>query len=124
LQFRAVDQAGNVALSEPFTLGVDTRPPTTTLHLSATSNAAGWLRAPVTLTLTAVDAETGVFQTQAQLQSQASPAIYQAPLRLDQEGRHTLTWFSLDRALNQETPQSQTLRLDLNAAHAHLRPDR
>ena len=97
VRFRALDRAGHTASTNLLTLGVDGQPPTTTLLLSQAPNAAGWLNQPVTLTLVATDTETGVFQTQYQWQNQSSPAIYQQPLRLTQEGQTTLTWFSLDR---------------------------
>ncbi len=113
VQFRALDRAGHAAITNLLMVGVDGQPPTTTLLLSQAPNAAGWLNQPVTLTLVATDTETGVFQTQSQWQNQASPAIYQQPLRLVQEGQPTLTWFSIDRALNQEQPHTQTLHLDL-----------
>ena len=112
IRFRAIDHAGHVAISAGLTLGVDGQPPTTTLHLSHRPNAAGWFNQPITLTLVATDTETGLFQTQYQWQEQRSPAIYQQPLALSQAGRHTLTWFSVDRALNQEQPHTQTLNLD------------
>ncbi|MFN8494402.1 MAG: hypothetical protein U0350_42775 [Caldilineaceae bacterium] len=113
VQFRAQDHAGHIALSPPLMLGVDAQPPTTTLFLNPTPNAAGWLNQPVTLTLIATDTETGVFQTQYQWLKQPSPAIYQQPLHLSQEGQTTLTWFSVDRALKQEAPHTQLLKVDL-----------
>ncbi|MFN8488732.1 MAG: hypothetical protein U0350_14115 [Caldilineaceae bacterium] len=113
VQFRAQDHAGHITLSPPLMLGVDVQPPTTTLFLNPTPNAAGWLNQPVTLTLIATDTETGVFQTQYQWLKQSSPAIYQQPLHLSQEGQTTLTWFSVDRALNQEAPHTQLLKVDL-----------
>lgn len=113
VQFRALDRAGHTASTNLLTVGVDGQPPTTSLLLSQAPNAAGWLNQPVTLTLVATDTETGVFQTQSQWQTQAAPAIYQQPLRLGQEGQPTLTWFSIDRALNQELAQTRTFHLDL-----------
>jgi hypothetical protein len=112
VQFRAGDRAGHVATTAPLTLGVDGQPPTTTLFLDPAPNAAGWLNQPVTLTLVATDTGTGVFQTQYQWPTPATPAIYQQPLHLSQEGQTPLTWFAVDRALNQEAAHTQVLRVD------------
>ncbi len=111
LHLRARDQAGNETMAT-LTLGVDNQPPTTTLQLAPQPNAAGWHNQPLTVTLIATDTSSGLFQTQYQWQNANSPTIYQQPIHLAQEGITTLTWFSIDRTLNQEAPQTHTLRLD------------
>jgi photosystem II stability/assembly factor-like uncharacterized protein len=57
---RTTDQAGNVALSAPFSVPIDTSAPTTTVTLSGTAGLAGWYRSAVTVSLSAVDAGSGV----------------------------------------------------------------
>lgn len=111
LHLRARDQAGNAATTT-LTLGIDTQPPTTTLQLTPRPNAAGWHNQPVTVTLVATDTGSGLFQRQIQWPGQPSPAIYLQPRPWAHEGISTLTWFSVDRALNQEAPQTTTLALD------------
>lgn len=114
LHLRARDRAGNSTTST-HTLGVDTQPPTTTLQFTPQPNAAGWHNQPVTVTLVATDTASGLYQTQYQWQDADSPAIYQQPFQLAQEGATTLTWFSIDRTLNQEAPQTHTFAVDWTA---------
>ena len=50
LRFRATDQVGHSALSPLLPVGLDTQPPTTTVHLSQPPSPTGWFGAPVTVT--------------------------------------------------------------------------
>ncbi len=110
LTARAQDRAGNLKASQPITLARDATPPVTTLSSSLPPSPQGWYQAPVTLTLSAQDATSGVAATYWRLNQgtwQQTPTLTVA-----EDGQHTLAYYSIDRAGNQEPPQTTTLRID------------
>ncbi|MDW8098671.1 MAG: SpoIID/LytB domain-containing protein [Anaerolineae bacterium] len=59
-QFRAEDVHGRFAESEPFPVRVDTQPPLLSFRLDGQPGENGWFLGPVTITLTATDATSGI----------------------------------------------------------------
>lgn len=85
-QFRAEDVHGRSAESEPFTVRVDTQPPLLLLRANGQPGENGWLLGPVTVTLTAADATSGIRETAWRIdegtwQEGASPIVVDRPGR-------------------------------------------
>ncbi len=90
----------------------DPDPPITTATPAPPPNAAGWNNAPVTVTLSATDATSGVASTEYRLQGVAEWTLYATPFTLDTEGSSTWKYRSTDVAGNVETAKAVTVRLD------------
>jgi hypothetical protein len=60
IAFWSVDNAGNEEPANTVTVRIDTTPPTISAATDRAPNAAGWYRAPVTVTFTCSDALSGV----------------------------------------------------------------
>jgi hypothetical protein len=92
----------------PFTIVVplDVTPPVTTVSGRDTL----WHRAPVTLTFTATDAESGVMRTQYAIdggpEQQGDRAVVSG------QGVHIVAYYSLDNAGNAETPHTCSVKID------------
>ena len=75
-----------------------------------------WHRVAVRLTLTATDAGSGVASTWYRIDDGAlkegTRVLVPAPADHAGDGAHVVTFFSLDRAGNQEAPQQATVRID------------
>ncbi len=97
----------------------DVTPPVTTAQLSPLPNGAGWNNTNVTVTFTATDntGGTGVkeihftltgAQTGGNIVSGSSTSVV-----ISAEGTTTVTFFGVDKAGNQEAPNTVTVRIDL-----------
>jgi hypothetical protein len=93
-----------------FVDGTDYAPPTTTASLSGALGSNGWYRGPVQVTLSATD-NNGVAATWYAVDGGA-PQAYTAPFAISSDGSHTLSYWSVDTAGNQEPRRSQSLRID------------
>jgi hypothetical protein len=109
-----------IVILAPFS-SPDTTPPTTQASLSQSPNAAGWINKDVQFTLSATDngGGSGVSNTYFGIDNpNCSPSgpelcsLYTGPVSVNNEGIHTVTFFSVDRAGNTESAQSLTIRLD------------
>lgn len=110
--WRATDVAGNVEPARSESKRVDSVPPTTTVALAGTRGENGWWRSPVTATLAASDATSGVRATRAALGS-APLALHEGgPLTLAAEGENALAFLSEDVAGNAEAARSVVARVD------------
>jgi hypothetical protein len=85
----------------------DAEPPRT-----SSSVGSGWRRTPVTATLTAVDAGSGVAFTYAMRSPAAAFTAVEGPFLLESEGTHRVRYLSVDAAGNQESIRELTVRLD------------
>ncbi len=111
LSTRAEDVAGNQEPPNSRRVYIDNTPPETLLRLDQNAGRNGWLRQPVSVTLTAVDAGIGVQSTVYQL-DQGGWQAYDSPFRVESEGEHRLVYRSTDALGNQETDQTHYLRID------------
>ncbi|MCA9970304.1 MAG: hypothetical protein KC425_08815, partial [Anaerolineales bacterium] len=97
----------------------DTLPPTTTAALPPLP-ASGWYTTPVTLTLTAADAGSGVAATFYRLNAGAW-LTYTAPVPITAEGSTAVSFHSIDHAGNAEPIRQLTVRIDTQPPHTtHL----
>jgi peptidoglycan/xylan/chitin deacetylase (PgdA/CDA1 family) len=78
-----------------------------------------WHRKPVTITLTATDAGSGVASTWYQVDGgplhQGARIVVPAPANHSGDGSHIVSFFSLDHAGNQEAPEQVTVKIDTTA---------
>lgn len=104
---RTVDNAGNWTGTSSFgPVLIDRYAPTTT------DNApSGWSTAPVTVSLTATDAGSGVAYTRYRVNAGAV-ATYTAPFTVSAEQTNTVQYWSVDNRGNVETTKSATVRID------------
>jgi hypothetical protein len=86
----------------------DYTPPVTTIQISGTKNVMGFYNGPVTATLSATDAGTGVLKTEYSLDDGITWQTYTAPVHFIAEQVTTFYARSVDNAGNQEYPYVST----------------
>ena len=115
----AADRAGNSVTIEVGKINLDPTAPATELATSPAPGRSGWYREPVTVTLQAEDATSGLAATRFSVDADLIPAAqagspYRAPFTVG-EGRHRLSFFSVDRAGNVEKPRTREIDVDSRA---------
>lgn len=88
----------------------DITPPHTTLSLSGTGQN-GWFRSDVGVTLTATDDSDDPITTFYSLDG-ASFVQYAGPFQMSNEGRHPLSFYSVDTSENVEPTQTASILID------------
>jgi large repetitive protein len=86
----------------------DTIPPVTT-----TDYAEGWKKNSQKITFTATDNDTGVAKTLYSLNK--GPFVEGSSITIEEEGTHTLSFYSIDKTNNQEATQTIEVRIDKTA---------
>jgi hypothetical protein len=112
VRYHSVDVAGNVEATQIITVPgtADTTPPHTTASISPPA-VNGWHRSQATVTLTPVDARSGVDYTRYQVNGGAWQT-YTAPISVTAQGTTTMAYYSVDLLGNVEGVQTATVRLD------------
>ncbi len=97
---RAMNASGLVSKEFGYSAGfkVDTLAPTTT----ASGIDAAWKNTPVTVTLSALDADLGVAKTYYSTDGSAPSTEYKGPFTLSEEGSYIIKYYSIDKAGNKE----------------------
>ncbi len=111
ITFFSVDVAGNAEAMESDTIKIDSVAPTTLINLSGTVGSHGYFTSNITVTLIPTDGTSGVGSTYYTLDGGARQT-YVGPFTISGDAIHSLQYFSVDVAGNQETPQIQTIRID------------
>jgi len=93
---------------------IDTHPPRTEVHPEGQLGAMDWYLTPVTLTLNATDAVTGVAGTEWSVDGGAW-TTYEAPVQVSGDGGHTLRYRSSDLCGNTEAAVTLDIKLDTTA---------
>ncbi len=108
------DKAGNARALTVDGIKIDRAAPTTTVDV-AKPLASGWYAAAVNVTLTGVDGLSGVDDTLYSVDG-GDAQLYEGAFDFDQKGMHTITFWSVDKAGNEEKADdvghSITLRID------------
>jgi len=104
------DNAGNIAAYDD-TITLDVTPPTTAAVPSGTAGDDGWWRSPVTVTLSAFDATSGVEHTVYQVDG-GDWHTYSTPVTVAGDGVHTVEYNSADLVGNAGLTQTQGLNID------------
>jgi regulation of enolase protein 1 (concanavalin A-like superfamily) len=107
--YRATDAAGNVS-SGSVPVNKDATAPLTTASF-APPNDDGWLPGTVPVTLSTVDAVSGVAGTEYALDGGAWTP-YTQPVNVTGDGTHTLAYRSTDQAGNLEAQKAATIKID------------
>ncbi len=107
----ATDVAGNVEAARSERIKVDATPPLTTLALSGTTGNGGWYRSAVTVTLSAVDATSGVERVRYAFDG-ADAADYATPIAVIPDGVHVVEYWTEDVAGNAEARRTVTIKVD------------
>jgi RHS repeat-associated protein len=111
--FYSTDNAGNQESKETATIRIDGTKPATTDGLSGTTGTNGWYTGSVQVTLSATDATSGVASTEYRVDG-GSLQTYTSgtPFTVSGDGAHTVTFYSIDNAGNQEVNQTTTIEID------------
>ena len=95
----------------------DTTPPVTT----ASGAGSRWRSDAATVQFTATDAESGVAATVFKVDDGewviGTQVVIKAPKDHSNDGEHVVTYYSVDNALNQEAPQTVTVKIDTRPPH-------
>ncbi|MGQ9517781.1 MAG: OmpL47-type beta-barrel domain-containing protein, partial [Anaerolineae bacterium] len=111
------DNAGNSDHTHyahvPQAFWYDATPPTTTHTITGTAGFADWYRSPVSITLTAADAGSGVLSTVYRVDG----GLWQtgSALMISADGVHTVQFYSIDQAGNSEPLRTLTVKIDTRA---------
>lgn len=103
--YSAVDLLGNEATGN-VTVRLDGTAPT-----SSCDATSGWRLPTEPVTLTAVDAHSGVGRIDYAVDTDVMQQ-YDTPFTISDEGTHTISYRATDRAGNRETTQTATVRID------------
>ena len=116
----AKDAWGNLGLTTTGTFTVDATAPVSTGSVAVTpGGTGGWSLGPVTLSVTARDALSGVASTVWRADG-AAARTYAAGTAFATEGTHTLEYRSVDKAGIREVWRSLTVRIDTIAPVTEL----
>lgn len=108
----ATDVAGNTkSFPSPAVINIDLTAPKTTATLSGTQGVGGAYTGPVTVTLAATDALSGVAGT-GYILDNAPVQGYAAPFTVSGDGTHTVVFSSTDKAGNAEAATTLTITID------------
>jgi hypothetical protein len=113
----ATDKATNAEKYPPvrqsFTI-YDSHPPITTAYIGGTATASGWYVGSVYIFLNAEDAISGVNKTKFRVDGGQWNA-YMQPILINSDGKHTVDYYSEDRAGNKETNLQVKINVDNSA---------
>ncbi len=108
------DEAGNVASATLDGIRVDLTAPVTTATVDGPVGDGGWYTGPVSVSLGAADALSGVASTEVNVDG-AGWQPYDAPIALTADGSHSVQFRSSDLAGNIEAAQSVDVEIDQKA---------
>jgi len=113
--FSSVDAAGNYEQHKSIAVGIDSAAPSTQFSAAGTQGDGGWYRSAVQITLAASDNLSGAASTFYTVDG--GPAqTYAGPFSLSADGRHQLSYWSVDRAGNTESAKSFKVDIDATSA--------
>lgn len=114
LSYWSVDSAGDTETAHSQTVQIDSTPPVTTAILSGKQGNGGWYIGPVTVSLSAQDATSGVAKTFCK-RNNDRPQVYTGPFTASFPGVYLVHFRSVDVAGNREQRESLTFKIDNHA---------
>ncbi|WP_158299631.1 OmpL47-type beta-barrel domain-containing protein [Paenibacillus antri] len=123
IQYWSTDAAGNVEEPKTATVTIDKATPVTTATVEGTIGSEGWYRGPVSVLLTATDAQSGVSRSEYRLDNGEWTAAV-GPIVVAADGVHLLEYRSVDAAGNAEASKTLELRIDATAPALNVQLDR
>ncbi|NOU71371.1 hypothetical protein GC098_08040 [Paenibacillus sp. LMG 31458] len=115
-QVTAVNTAGESGYSNAAEINLNV-PPVTVAKLDGTK-LGEWYRTPVTITLNATDNFSGVADTFYTVDGGTEQKGTSVTIK--EEGSHTISYWSVDKAGNVETPHTAVVQLDKTAPTLHV----
>jgi peptidoglycan/xylan/chitin deacetylase (PgdA/CDA1 family)/N-acetyl-beta-hexosaminidase len=113
VKFRAWDNANNLEATKSRTIQIDTTAPTSSIACGGGACSSGWYGGPVSVSLSASDAESGVasirYTSDGSDPTALSPA-YTAPFTVSATA--TVKYRAFDNAGNAEATKSQLIQID------------
>lgn len=109
----ATDKAGNSASFTVTGINIDRTPPVTGISLSGTAGSNNWYISTVNATLRAEDAVSGVSATYYSIDGGEYSAG--TSISVPAEGRHNISYYSVDRAGNAGATGEQAINMDWTA---------
>lgn len=94
-----------------FTTILDTTPPVTTISFNGTMGNHGWYVSPVSVSFNATDSQSGVTSIYYKIDG-GGWTTYTSPLAISSDGNYTISYYSIDKVGNVETPKNATLKID------------
>jgi hypothetical protein len=116
IEYTARDLAGNQAPVRALDAKLDTRSPSTAYRVQGTPGAGGWYVSPVTVSLIAEDAASGVAATFYRVG--AAPWQQGDRFQLPDDGVYSVSFYSQDRAGNVETSFPVQIMVDATVPSA------
>ena len=118
--FQSCDAAGNWETAKSVTVKIDTAPPTTSA--SGLQDVAGvvWQKQPGLVTLLAADSLSDVAATSYTIDGGLTQT-YSVPFSVGGQGKHTITFWSLDNAGNTADVQTGYVNIDSKAPAATVK---
>ncbi len=104
---RCLNRAGSSGMAGPSGMMLDTSPPSTTSNVSG-----GWYRAPVDVSLSATDSQSGVSSTERKVGDGGAWQAYAATFTVDAEGVTPVHFRSTDNAGNAEPTRTASVKID------------
>jgi len=103
VQFRAIDNAGNIKTTPSQIFQVDLSAPIVTPVISGTSGSNGWYTSVVQVSASATDTGSGLNTLKIAVDG-GTWQSYTAPIQLSTDGHHTVQFQAIDKAGNSSTP--------------------
>lgn len=120
VEYRSVDQNGNVETTQSQTVQIDKTAPVTSVTVDATSGSNGWYTSSATLNFSSTDAGVGVAYTEYRINGGAWVKVT-GPVLLTTDGTYVVEYRSVDKFGNVETTQSRTVQIDRTAPVVELK---
>jgi len=111
IKYYSKDNASNEEAAKTKPIKLDGIPPTTTLTLSGARGNNDWYVSSVEVTLSTEDALSDVGVTKYRINN-GDWQNYSEPITLNEDGQHTIEYYSKDKAGNQETNKSKSIKID------------
>ena len=111
VEFTSTDRAGNVEAVHTVMISMDTTAPVTTAVLGGTTGGNGWYSTTVSVTLTTMDATSGVATREIQIDGGGFQP-YTGSVPIASEGSHDVEFRSVDAAGNAEAVQVVPFQID------------
>ena len=126
VQYRSLDDAGNVEGTKSCTVKIDTVAPATTAGELAEDRTSDWRRTAASFTLTATDAASGAATTKYEVDGEGAELYTGGPVLVSGDASHIVTYWSTDTAGNVEDTHTAYLNIDAMApttTGTNLAPD-
>jgi hypothetical protein len=118
VNYWSVDGVGNVEAQHTLTVNVDSGAPSTQLTTGGTAGNNGWYRSAVQVSLTSTDTLSGIANTYYSVDGGAAQ-VYAGTFTVSGNARHSVSYWSVDRAGNAEAQRSAAVNIDSASPTTH-----